>query len=63
MAGTGPLTISSDSWPQTVMYGARAGCLLQFPDSHGFVKNGEGVEEIPHTLSKCREIYRTILDS
>ena len=63
MAGPGPLTISFDSWTRTVMHGARDGCLLQFPESHGFVKNGEGVEEIPHILSKCREIYKTRLDS
>ena len=34
------------------MDGDRTGCLLQFPDSLGFVKNGEGVEEISNTFGK-----------
>ena len=47
-----PLTSSYDSWTRTVMYGDRTGCLFQFPDSLGFVKNGEGVEEISNTFGK-----------
>ena len=51
-----PLTSSYDSWTRTVMYRARADCLLQFPNSIGFVKRGElnceGVEEILNTFGK-----------